>query len=279
MMYTNKRLTFVSDLLPALGGVAAEFLQRSEPGESYCAGLWKNNLIQHLNWTTNDDVTPAKKYQAPSWSWASVCGSVDYPNWNTFDLSTCKFIARVIDVSIDLTSSNPFGEVNGGFAMLEGPVFSCVLTHNPYVTKGLGFEIRNLGIHYNEKFEPGVDLQISEFQDDGAEGFRSARRVHGDSESASIEGDIQCTVFALHLYDSRYSGGMLMILGVVEVSGEEPLFERLGLLKISSTSWVYEDNSGEKLDRVKRILNVIFVREKDRQREKLEAYSKNDGVW
>jgi hypothetical protein len=64
------------DKLLAIGGVASTIGIRSE----YLAGLWKDDLPRQLLWTTDGRIrgvhSRPRKYQAPTWLWASLNGKV-----------------------------------------------------------------------------------------------------------------------------------------------------------------------------------------------------------
>ncbi|KAK3388011.1 heterokaryon incompatibility protein-domain-containing protein [Podospora didyma] len=84
-------ITFESDRIPAVAGIAKQFLTRLPPGSlNFVLGVWKEFLFEHLlwqpaYWTTSDSTRwlsaqpgdPAAR--PPSWTWASVGGAVQYP--------------------------------------------------------------------------------------------------------------------------------------------------------------------------------------------------------
>ncbi|KAK4163094.1 hypothetical protein QBC43DRAFT_213770 [Cladorrhinum sp. PSN259] len=89
--YTKLELTYPSDIFPAMGGIARVYRNATCSGE-YSAGLWEASLIYDLLWHVltlpgaEDDEQKGKKksrpekWRAPSWSWASVLGPVEYLN-------------------------------------------------------------------------------------------------------------------------------------------------------------------------------------------------------
>jgi hypothetical protein len=81
--YTKRKITRPSDRLPALEGVMRRIAQRTNWTPIY--GLWKESLLQTLGWQIQDSgrMEPGKMHEvwyAPTWSWASVDGTVSYVN-------------------------------------------------------------------------------------------------------------------------------------------------------------------------------------------------------
>jgi len=75
--YSRLLLTFPTDRLPALSGLAKRFAEAN--GDTYLAGLWANTAITDLLWHVISTPTARPvKFQAPTWSWASVTGAVSY---------------------------------------------------------------------------------------------------------------------------------------------------------------------------------------------------------
>ncbi|KAH7355569.1 heterokaryon incompatibility protein-domain-containing protein, partial [Pyrenochaeta sp. MPI-SDFR-AT-0127] len=76
--YSSLSLTFEKDCLPALAGLAKQFYeQRSD--DNYLAGLWRQTLFEDMLWTASPG--PSERpytWRAPTWSWASVKGSIRY---------------------------------------------------------------------------------------------------------------------------------------------------------------------------------------------------------
>jgi hypothetical protein len=72
--YGECNLTNAEDVLHAISGVAQEI--QTGAGDTYCAGIWLNDLRRGLLWHINDDIVgeagdevhPTSSY-APSWSW------------------------------------------------------------------------------------------------------------------------------------------------------------------------------------------------------------------
>lgn len=123
--YSKTELTYHSDKLPALAGMANE-MGRTRKDE-YLAGLWRGSLIEELCWNCVGRVQKPQVYRAPSWSWASVDAQVSLMSGST------RF-ARVEDARTDQTGTGMFGEVCDGWLLLYGHLLSAVINHKLKVT-------------------------------------------------------------------------------------------------------------------------------------------------
>jgi hypothetical protein len=77
--YSARALTNSTDKLPAVAGIARALGKQSSM--TYMAGLWKEDFLSGLFWFREQDtdtLTPPQQYRAPSWSWASVDGRIEY---------------------------------------------------------------------------------------------------------------------------------------------------------------------------------------------------------
>lgn len=117
--YSRSKLTYESDKLVALAGLAMEIAQMFQR-DDYLAGLWRSGLPYSLMWTADDDtentIVRPRKYRAPSWSWASLDGNITFP-----DIFK-NAVAEVIDVAVS-TERDVFGPVVDGSLILKGLLF------------------------------------------------------------------------------------------------------------------------------------------------------------
>lgn len=133
--YTERDLSHWTDRLPALSGLAHQFLSDSKSNESglddevkrpfreinlgtYLAGIWSSSLPLGLCWQAANAPgtrlsTFASHYIAPSWSWASVSGNV---NWDLENFQPC---AEILDIRCDLAGQDVTGSLRGGEATLR----------------------------------------------------------------------------------------------------------------------------------------------------------------
>jgi len=144
-MFRRCDLTYPSDCLPALSGLAKNFSR--EMDDEYLAGLWRKDLFRELLWyhdlnpryntsmgtspeeyrgrcchseTVEQTLTPRG---APTWSWASKNIRVNFIFFGlSFPLSEVRRTCVVEDVAVDLVGSDPTGNVTGGYIRLKAPM-------------------------------------------------------------------------------------------------------------------------------------------------------------
>ncbi len=137
--YTSRQLTFATDRLPALAGVAS---MAPFPVKDYLAGLWRTTLRRDLVWlnpvgrnskrlTHPPDSFPTlagdgvnwripDKY-APSWSWASITGPVVFGFLLSADDISQEW--HVFAAQCTPRTANPYGPVSEGFVDIVGDIF------------------------------------------------------------------------------------------------------------------------------------------------------------
>lgn len=124
--YSSRALTYSSDKLPALAGLAQQVARSSSC--TYLAGHWREDLGRTLLWTAG--LLPLigggrrhADYQAPSWSWASMDGVEIFPNIDPESEVTLKIKGASCSPRHD---TNPFGAVRD--ASLEVECFTAPVT-------------------------------------------------------------------------------------------------------------------------------------------------------
>lgn len=125
--YSSKVLTVKQDKLPAVAGIAAHFERYQH--WNYVAGLWKEYFWTGLTWTRayRDENLIWCEGRAPSWSWASVDGSVQYHRVfsanNVRSATYCSYEEPdlcVIDYGVKEAKPGSFGEVLPGKLIISG---------------------------------------------------------------------------------------------------------------------------------------------------------------
>ena len=136
--YTRRKLTFASDKLPAISGVAHIIQQRT--GHRYVAGLWEESLVFDLTWCMavwvtgeNDLKTPPKMVGGPSWSWSSIDGAVSFALSQILEdgqLDVIKTLSDIKAISCSSPGLNPFGQIHSGTLEIEGPALEVTLEYD-----------------------------------------------------------------------------------------------------------------------------------------------------
>jgi hypothetical protein len=125
--YTLGTLSNLDDRLPAIAGIASEFYKKT--GDVYIAGLWKSCLIRDLQWRTRRPLYESSntfgsndfKYDAPTWTWASVYDCVIIFSSAEYDIDSDR--VEIIDCKVNrVSASAPFGSVNGGELKIRAPL-------------------------------------------------------------------------------------------------------------------------------------------------------------
>lgn len=97
--YSSRKLSFNNDIFPALGALASVF--SNFLNDKYVAGLFLHDIALGLLWETDydEDTERSVPCRAPTWSWASVKGRVEWPMGMT-EAVNLKVLAKYLDHSI-----------------------------------------------------------------------------------------------------------------------------------------------------------------------------------
>ncbi|CZR52711.1 uncharacterized protein PAC_02588 [Phialocephala subalpina] len=117
--YSSCELTHDDDKLVAMSGIAERYHEKLlEASQCQClAGIWSGkHIIPSFMCGPSPRGDPSvhfrpKIYRAPSWSWASMQGGIVYDYNKAAIMPEClqTRLATLIDSSMKLTSSNPYG--------------------------------------------------------------------------------------------------------------------------------------------------------------------------
>lgn len=111
--YSEKALTVDGDIFPALQGLAKAL----HPLWNYHAGLWRDSFVSDLHWYTvklrQPIATRSPVWRAPTWSWASIKGGVNFE-------ICCNVCASVEEVTTVPVGADPFGQISSGILQLRG---------------------------------------------------------------------------------------------------------------------------------------------------------------
>jgi hypothetical protein len=112
--YTKRNLTFKDDRLLAISGLADRF--EGDGKQTYLAGLWQAQLPLSLLWKCVKPERQPEVQRAPSWSWASIDGPVDYRL--TRNIESHHDTIKIHEASVvPLRADVKFGSVRPGGSM------------------------------------------------------------------------------------------------------------------------------------------------------------------
>lgn len=127
--YSRRLLSYPSDRLPALSGVARTCA--TESGDGYLAGLWRESLLLDLCWGTMPGGPEFQRlpcgYVAPSWSWASLPAGIEVHYLSSKPYT--RAYASVVDANVALKGSNEFGEVSDAYITLRSLVLEVMVAN------------------------------------------------------------------------------------------------------------------------------------------------------
>ncbi|KAK4159284.1 heterokaryon incompatibility protein-domain-containing protein [Cladorrhinum sp. PSN259] len=150
IQYSALHLTYASDKLPALSGLADQ-IQRSS-NQTYIAGMWQETLVLDMCWylpriAGKPPKRPYATYQAPSWSWASVNGPVEYPGEVYADqdqngaLANPRQYAEVVSAMCFPAGPSPLGSLKGGYVVLSCYLLPAYAVFAPNSWDGISIQV------------------------------------------------------------------------------------------------------------------------------------------
>ena len=168
-LYTALRISFDSDKLPAVAGLASSvsIVEPGAPGDGYLAGLWQSSLPAYFLWkTTKNELSralptrPEGRLIAPTWSWASIRGKISLAscqhNYNSDDYLTVLQEAVVTDLD-----GYRFGQVIDGYVKLLGPLASVCWTANPNTHSSLELKTGKITQIFPQEFGSHVPVSVT----------------------------------------------------------------------------------------------------------------------
>ncbi|KUJ13812.1 uncharacterized protein LY89DRAFT_736809 [Mollisia scopiformis] len=120
--YSRAKLTYPSDKLVAISGLAQKFAEGVK--ESYYGGIWGGkHLLESLLWVCqkNNQVYRPLEYRAPSWSWASIDSEILYGGAR--DIGPHETFVRFLSIHTSPKADDLFGQILAGHLSIRGCLF------------------------------------------------------------------------------------------------------------------------------------------------------------
>ncbi len=224
-IYSARNLTFAKDKLTALSGLAGVF--QSILDSSYLAGLWVNNMIAGLSWF-GENTQSYSDYVAPSYSWASVEGKVEFRTLNEVQ---CFLEAA----ETSLSGQDPFGRVCAGSIKIRGRLVPTTLTIMNFGDVGVRDKRLRLTVyHKSVMFHPDVRIMEHEFVTEDGRRERALCRASFSSIYSPITGDVSPDLLYLGIYRDEKTGECFQIMLVIGKAPQNPKsYQRLGLIRLT----------------------------------------------
>jgi hypothetical protein len=162
--YSQSSFTQPADRLIALSSIARS-VQVELFGTTYFAGIWKEHLLQCLSWRSDESCSThlRRRYlaMAPSWSWASVPGGIEYSYADHYE--TTQNLVQLQSTSISLAqANNSYGNVErGALKLLARKCIMSLPAANKELRYYANLNIENLEFatstaHWDELQDPSV---------------------------------------------------------------------------------------------------------------------------
>lgn len=235
--YTSRQLTYGSDKLHAVAGIAQSMPQAGR--SRYLAGLWSESLLGDLVWqvmATADRSTTVMTFgpddqAAPSWSWASINQGVLWNEYRKFEP-----LATVLEAETALVvGSNRFGGVSGGHVKLRGRLKTCRVTHDQNKKQHHAYYLRPDGTKSREQWFLGDGCIVPVVGENG--GGAVARRASPRKEYYAGMRDFDAgAAFFCIARTGRLSYNHIGLI-IAPSESRPDCMERVGVITNMSSEW------------------------------------------
>lgn len=186
--YTNKVLAVEEDKLPGIAGMAADFhniFHLFDGNDQYTAGLWTSSMPTLLMWHqlgATSELCPKKPtvYRAPTWSWASVNGTV-CPGGSIIGAKGQLPSIEVLKVTVERQHGNPYGMISTAELQLRANLVT--------MTKA---EVNNRFNICSQQYLPSAGWTVDMILPDGGDDNPDfAHAINGTKQSKGIWGYVK----------------------------------------------------------------------------------------
>jgi hypothetical protein len=169
--YTNLRLTYDSDRLPAIAALADRMWRLRRSDDVYIAGLWRNSILSDMLWTSipfesgkrGQPLQPRPARLVPSWSWASVQNARIFWSGYAFPDTT-----NIVSLNYTVIGAAHLGEVSNASIVLRTHVLDLTgteISYPPWSLKIIDDIVRSSQPMGSFGRSNSVDIHCSFYQD------------------------------------------------------------------------------------------------------------------
>jgi hypothetical protein len=222
--YTTTSLTQAGDKLVAISGIAQAMATILHDG--YCAGLWRRNLEGQLLWRRGQASTPYYRptsYRAPSWSWASLEGTIE----TSLHWEDNVYVAHVEAVVLVNEVDDSTGQVRSGYLDLRGDLKPLCLAPDLLCSHDNNIHIVTQEVEFpGQAFMKHIDLDFDLY----SAGFD----VSDIPASTWLHDSWERRLFYMVvLHRNKNTKNHFFALMLRVVAGQKGTFERIGLFEVS----------------------------------------------
>lgn len=229
--YTKRGLTYNSDKLPGVAGLAALVAEHDDG--KYCAGVWREDMVFGLCWRKVSELERIEEYIAPSWSWASVKGPIEFIDANDV-YSEQSDITIMTQVTVhDCYSAkrglDKYGQIDMAWVHLEAPMTSIDASNDKT------FQISNLETSEQTRLDFDFEREAGESME-GLKALFMMRRINTAKSQLQLYGHTKqpwrILLFGLII---RPAAHLLQTCKMYGLENNAPLYQRVGFFALFTT--------------------------------------------
>lgn len=244
--FTSRKITAPTDKLPAISAIAREMGTGQGGFGDYLAGLWRNHLLDDLMWRVSRQQklsSDAMPYRAPSWSWASPNGTIEYedPEAPMYDHQTeqrynmyRRHVATVVECETFSTSADSYGQISGGKLRIQGKVKRAGIT---FLTGLVASIVRDAVVASSNHSENGDEddeddeTPYASVDLDGPKAFSTDYHQPSARQLMGTTGSVTCLIMQYRGRKADQAFAQGLVLAEARTSDGAVVYHRLGIFE------------------------------------------------
>lgn len=232
--FSNRALTHASDKLPAISGLASLVAEHDK--ELYCAGIWWTDIAYGMCWKKCRRLQRETEYIAPSWSWASVRGAVEFieAHDTMYAQSPASMLTqtKIVEFHSVKHGHNEYGQIDFAWLSLEAPLYALKKVEGATYQFDVATATETLDISFDidEMYEGDTQLQAL---------FLMCRQDTKEYQAIMNGGskDIKKTVlFGIVVRPALQLREKCRDSGLGDIANTRPVYERIGFVRLMTVN-------------------------------------------